>query len=261
LVVLYSALENKVVDENYTYNCVGQVILNEKGETLKCNKLDGHGIQTLQETLSNSCNTAFYDIAQRLGQDKILDSAKTLHLDETVDIGIEETNLNLPESIPLNLLAIGQGSISLTPIQINQMTQIIANNGTYKPLYLYDSIINNNLEKVETFKTTKEEEIISPYRITMVKEMMKNVSKEGTAKDLSDLEGGCGVKTGTAQVTIDSVEATNGLITGYYPEENPKYAITVLVEATVNDGIANNKSAVPIFKEICKGLNKINKKS
>lgn len=256
LVVLYAALENKVIDENYTYNCTGNVVLGESDEKLNCNKLDGHGIQNLQQSLSNSCNTAFYDIALKLGRDKILEAAKTLHLDEKVDIGIEEYFKELPGDIPLNLLAIGQGNLSLTPIQINQMTQIIANNGTYKPLYLYDSVIDNNKNTIKTFKSSKEEEIISPYSLTIVKEMMKDVSKEGTAKVLSELKGGSGVKTGTAQVKIDGKDATNGLITGYYPEDNPKYAITVIVEGIIKDDIVINKSAVPIFQEICQKLNK-----
>lgn len=256
LVVLYAALENQVIDDTYSYYCTGSVQLGDSDKKLHCSKLDGHGVQNLQQTLSNSCNTAFYDIALKLGQDKILDAARTLHLDEKVDIGIEETFRELPESIPLSQLAIGQGTLSLTPLQINQMTQIIANNGTYKPLYLYDSIVDNDMNTIKIFKSSKEEEIISPYNLTIIKEMMKDVSKEGTAKVLSELEGGCGVKTGTAQLKIDGRGVTNGLITGYYPEENPKYAITVLVEGTIKEDIVINKSAVPIFKEICQKLNK-----
>ena len=64
-------------------------------------------------------------------------------MEEKVDIGLEEENFDLiPQNISIRNLAIGQGSMEFTPIQVNQMTQIIANNGTYKPLYLYDSIID-----------------------------------------------------------------------------------------------------------------------
>jgi len=147
---------------------------------------------------------------------------------------------------------IGQGSIGFTPLQINQMTQIVANNGTYKPLYLYDSIVNNDKNIMKSFRSSKSEEIISPYTITRVKEMMKGVSKDGTGKDLKDLKGGCGVKTGTAQSTSNGKKVDHGWITGFYPEERPKYAITVLVEGTQQ----NSKSALPIFKKICQNLSK-----
>ncbi len=252
IVVLYAALENKIINENYNYNCVGKVSVGEN-EELKCNNLNGHGMQNLQQAFSNSCNTAFYDIASKVGKKNILDAAKKLHLDEKIDIGLdEEKNRELPNDIAIRNLSIGQGDLEFTPLQINQMTQIVANNGTYKPLYIYDSIIDNNKNIIKTFKTAKSEEIISPYIMTIIKEMMKDVSKNGTAKDLIDLEGGCGVKTGTAQSVSNGNKVNHGWISGYYPEKNPKYAITVFIEGTEE----NSKSAIPIFKEICQIINK-----
>ena len=161
-------------------------------------------METLKDVFANSCNPAFLDIATKVGEEKILEAIKTLHLDESVGIGLdEEVSSNIPNEIAIRNLAIGQGSLEFTPIQINQLTQIIANNGTYKPLYIYDSIINNDKNIIKAFKNSKDEEIISPYIITKIKEIMKSVSEEGTAKDLSDLEGGCGVKTGTAQSSLN----------------------------------------------------------
>ncbi|MFA3928801.1 penicillin-binding transpeptidase domain-containing protein len=52
-------------------------------------------------------------------------------------------------------LAIGQENIEFTPLQINQMTQIIANNGTFKPLYLYKSLVDNNMNTIKTYKSSK----------------------------------------------------------------------------------------------------------
>ena len=73
--------------------------------------------------------------------------------------------------------------MEFTPIQINQMTQIIANNGTYKPLYLYDSILDSNKNIIKTFKNTKSEDIISPYSISKVKELMKMYLKKAQVKN------------------------------------------------------------------------------
>ena len=253
IVVLYAALANNIIDENYTYNCTGETKVGNTDEVLHCHKLDGHGMETLKDVFANSCNPAFLDIATKVGEEKILEAIKTLHLDESVGIGLdEEVSSNIPSEIAIRNLAIGQGSLEFTPIQINQLTQIIANNGTYKPLYIYDSIINNDKNIIKAFKNSKDEEIISPYIITKIKEIMKSVSEEGTAKDLSDLEGGCGVKTGTAQSSLNKVSINHGWITGFYPSENAKYAITVLVEGTETE----SKSAIPIFKEICKKINK-----
>ena len=252
IAVLYAALENNIIDDNYTYDCIGKISIGKNNEILNCNKLDGHGVQTLQETFSNSCNPAFLDIAMKVGKEKIIEAAKNLKLSQKVDIGLdEEKSQNIPNDISIRNLAIGQGSMEFTPIQVNQMTQIIANNGTYKQLYLYDSILDSNKNIIKTLKSSKNQDIISPYSITKIKEMMKNVSKEGTGMDLYDLPWGCGVKTGTAQSTINNVNVNHSWITGFYPENNPKYAITVLVEGNEN----GNKSAIPLFKEICIKIN------
>ncbi len=256
IVVLYSALEQGLVDENYMYNCTGEEVVKNSDETVKCNNIQGHGMQTLQQAFSNSCNGAFVDIANKMENEDIVETAKKLHLGELVDIGIEEEKGNISEGVDSRNLPIGQGTLQVTPLQVNQMTQIIANNGTYKPLYLYDSIIDSNKNILTTFKTSKEEEIISPYIVTTIKEMMKDVSKNGTAKDLKELDGGSGVKTGTSEVRVSGNKTNNWWITGFYPENDPKYAITVLVEGTGDEEKDKSKSAVPIFKEICKSLNK-----
>ena len=251
LVVLYAALENNVIDENYRYNCNGSINIGSSSEVLNCNNNVAHGAEDISDAFANSCNCAFYDIAKRVGSEKIYEAIKTLHLDEKVDIGIdEEKNSKLPRDIALSNLAIGQANIEFTPLQINQLTQIIANNGTYMPLYIYDSIIDNNENIIKTYKPNKKSEIISPYTMTKIKNMMMKVSKEGTAKALANLQGGCGVKTGTAQSSLNGKSISHGWITGFYPEINPKYAITIIVEGTEKE----SKSATPIFKEICENL-------
>ena len=75
IVVLYAALENNIIDENYTYECSGNIAIGENNEVLNCNKLDGHGLQTLKDAFSNSCNPAFLDIAMKVGKEKIIYAA------------------------------------------------------------------------------------------------------------------------------------------------------------------------------------------
>ena len=233
MVVLFAALENKVItNSTYYYNCTGSEQINSK-------------------VFANSCNTAFYDIEKKVGKDEIYKAIEKLHLNEKIDIGLdEEVEPNIPDNISLSNLSIGQGSLGFTPLQINQMTQIIANNGLYKPLYIYDSIVDDSLNEIKKLSTSKKEELISPYTSTQIKQFMIGVSQTGTAKSLSDLKDGCGVKTGTAQSSVNHTKVSHGWITGFYPKDNPKYAITVLVEGTEK----NSKSAIPIFKDICNSI-------
>ena len=258
IVVLYAALENKIIDENYEHICTGSKEFN--GRILNCNKLDGHGKLTLEQAFANSCNTAFLDIALKVGKDKIIKAAEDLHLTKKVGIDIEgEKTGSLNKDIDIVNLCIGQGEMMFTPLQVNQMTQVIANNGTYKPLRIYDSIIDNNKKIIKSFDKYKDEEMLSPYIITKIKNMMKSVAKDGTAKELSDLEKGSGVKTGTTQAiinvenadkTIKKEKISHGWVTGFYPEDNPKYCITIIIEGTKE----SSKSAVPLYKDICTNI-------
>ncbi len=256
MVVLFSAFENKIIDENYTYTCVGHESVKNSGEEISCVNNAVHGYQTLKEAFANSCNSAFMDISNKMSDDLIIETAKRLKLGDTIDIGIEEVKGNVEENTDSRNLPIGQGSIEVTPIQLNQMTQIIANNGTYKPLYLYDSIIDNNKDTKVTFKSEKQSEIISPYIVTNIKDIMSEVSISGTAKDLQELKYESGVKTGTSQTKVNGVSTNNWLISGFYPKDNSKYVITVVVEGSGDISQDEGKSAVPIFKDICLYLDK-----
>lgn len=172
MVVLFSALENGVIDENYTYNCTGKTKVGNTNEILRCNKRDGHGFQNLRQAFSNSCNPAFLDIAMKLGKEKILKSAEKLHLFEKVDIGLDEEKIReAPKNISIRNLAIGQENIEFTPLQINQMTQIIANNGTFKPLYLYKSLVDNNMNTIKTYKSSKKKNLF----LLMCVHKLKNI--------------------------------------------------------------------------------------
>ena len=259
IVVLYAALEQGVIDENYTYTCTGSSKLNNR--VLKCNKLDGHGKLNVEQAFANSCNTAFLDIALKVGKEKIIDTAKKLHLDQEVGIDIYgEKSGNIDEDIDIVNLCIGQGKMMFTPLQVNQMTQVIANNGLYEPLKIYDSVINNKKEIIKKFRSMKKDNSdVSPYIVNKIKNMMKSVAQSGTAKELAILEKGCGVKTGTTQAAINVENAdktigkkiiTHGWVTGFYPKENPKYTITVIIEGTKD----YSKSAIPLFKEICESI-------
>ena len=259
LVVLFAALDNRVIDENYTYTCTGSDEVS--GRILNCNKLDGHGTVNLEEAFAYSCNPAFANIAEKVGKEEILKSAKELHLDDKVEIDVYgEKSGTINKDIDIVNLSIGQGAMQFTPLQVNQMTQVIANNGIFKQLYIYDSIIDNKSNIVKNFMVSKtDDNVISPYTISKIKKMMKSVSTLGTAKDLVELNGGSGVKTGTAQAYISKTndDGTKGKekilhswITGFYPAESPKYTITVFLEGIPG----TNKSAIPIFKEICEEI-------
>jgi len=149
-IVALSALENNVVTPNFKVNCTGKMEL--YGQTYHCWKKKGHGIVNLKKAIKQSCDTYFYEVARKLGIDRLNLTALKFGLGEKV---LNDNYLNekkglvpstkwkkntlgkgwvLGESL---LTGIGQGYILTTPLQLCLMTAQLANGG-YK---IYPKII------------------------------------------------------------------------------------------------------------------------
>lgn len=257
IVVALAAFEEDAVDENEKFNCNGKIDL--YGMTIRCWKRDGHGEETFKEAFYNSCNPVFVEIAKRIGSKKILDMAKKMELEGSIGIGLKEekrTLLPSGEEIKGNAIgniAIGQGDIEVTPIQINQMTQIIANNGVLVKLRLFDSVLNEDMKTIEKYEKPQEKVVVSPFVVNKVRKLMEGVVDEGTASIAKDIKGGSAGKTGSAESYIKGKKLVHGWFTGYYPKIQPKYAITVFIY----DGKSGAGAAVPVFKDIIENINNI----
>ena len=137
-------------------------------------------------------------------------------------------------------LGIGQGVISVSPLQVAQMTSSIANGGYRINPHIVSSIQNENGVVQYTPLLFKKIDWVKPSYINTVKKGMKGVVQEGSGRfyaktDIIDIAG----KTGTAQ---NPHGAGHGWFTSFAPFEEPKIVVTVFLE---NAGFAST-SAVPI---------------
>ncbi len=256
IVVAAAALEAGLVDMEEVFFCGG---LEEVGNIqIKCNSYSsgGHGYINFREAFAESCNSTFIQLGQRVGAEHIINMARRLGLGETVGIGLmEEEAGNLPSGDQLlgpaiGNISIGQGVIEVTPLQINQMTQIIANDGVKKPLYIIDSVLNDSYEVLERISNDTEEVLLKGEVLEMLQFLMEQVMVEGTGKVVGELAEVTAGKTGTAQASARGQAVLHAWFTGYYPAENPQYAITVFIQ----NGGSGGKVAVPIFKQIIEGI-------
>jgi len=161
-IVALSALENDVVSPNFKVQCTGKIEM--YGQTYHCWKKKGHGVVNLKEAMKQSCDTYFYEIARRLGVDRLKETALKFGLGEKV---LNETFSNERKGlIPSTqwkknklgvgwvigetlITGIGQGYMQTTPLQLCLMTAQLANGG-YK---IYPKIIiNDNDETLENIK-------------------------------------------------------------------------------------------------------------
>lgn len=258
IVTLCAGLENNALANSYF--CDGKV---EKwGHIFHCHKEDGHGKLNPKEALSNSCNCAFYNIGEALGAEKILNMAKSFGFGSSLVAltGFDEASGYIPEKqkyMPLDSLnyAIGQGEIMLTPLQIANMTAIIANGGVGQKINVAEKIIDISGNTKRSIREWGETRVVKESTAEVVKNAMIMAGKEGTAKALKDSPLKIAGKTGTAETgwIEDGQNMVHGWFCGFFPYDNPKYAMAVLVE----NGGSGAMSALPIFNTIANEIVKI----
>ncbi len=260
IVVLLAALEESPDYIYKDYYCKGYEEI--KNLTISCNRINGHGNISLKNAFAKSCNSVFIQLGKDLGAEAIINMAKKLGFGEKQSIGLlEEVEGNLPKGKELigpaiGNISIGQGNIEATPLQITNMMITIANKGIQKDMSIVKGITTKDGEMIKEFHREKDKRVISESNSEIAQKMLEEVVLSGTAKsiDLSNIGGGAG-KTGSAQAILNRRETIHGWFAGYYPVDNPKYAITVFIE----EGNSGSKSAVPIFEKICKEIYSINR--
>ncbi|WP_165442916.1 peptidoglycan D,D-transpeptidase FtsI family protein [Senegalia massiliensis] len=255
-VILLAALEAGI-DLEQKFECNGSITLAEGQKTFSCHDNVVHGEINLKEAFAVSCNSIFIELANILGGEKILETIEKIGLTEKVDIDIDGENEGYIADLEKVLgpgignLALGQEHIKLTPLQIHNLTMIIANNGIKKDMSIVKGYATNKGDISMQFDRKNDEWIFDKSYAEIIKDYMKSVVEVGTASNL-DLSqyGGAAGKTGTAQ---KSNKDNNGLFTGFSPSDNPKYAVTVIVE-DIGDKYSSS-TAVKVFNEIIKKIN------
>lgn len=141
-------------------------------------------------------------------------------------------------------VAIGQGDMLVTPLQMALWTATIANNGVgMKPHVLLEATDKNNVVTEKTSPEVLIPKVASDANVKVVQEGMREAVLSGTAKKLQSLPISAAGKTGTAQ--FDNNEGEHSWFTSYAPYEDPKIVVTVLVEGGGEGGAA----ALPIAQD------------
>ncbi len=254
MVVALAALEQGLISPDTTYYCNGRHRLGD--HTFHCWQNRGHGELNLLEAIAKSCDVYFYEIAEKLDIDLIADMASRFGLGATFDMGVDgekegllptrewkrifqQQSWQLGETLNV---AIGQGAILATPLQLAVMTARLASGLQVVPRIVSDVEGNGNF-----FAPLD----VNPYHLETVQRTMEMVMEEGgTAHDYARRKSATKLagKTGTAQVRRISLaerQAEGGvlendelpwasrdhaLFVGYAPAEAPKVAVSVIFQ-------------------------------
>ncbi len=252
-----AALDMGVINENTAFFCGGGFTF---GRYFKCHGV--HGNINVVHAIEKSCNTFFYNLIYKIGLDNWYNYAREFGFSEKtgIDIGEEVKGLipnskyyekiygpKWPRSIMASL-GIGQGEVSVTPVQLAKYTALIANNGvTYTP-HIVKGYIDNRTGDFVPFKFNKIDLDIDQKVFDIVKEgMYLVVNGAGTATHIRMNEIKIAGKTGTAQNPHGKDHA---LFIAFAPFDNPQIAVAVIVE---NVGFGATYAA-PIAKEMIKAF-------
>jgi len=304
--VALSALENGIINENFKVNCTGKIEM--YGQKYHCWKKKGHGVVNLKNAMKQSCDTYFYEIARKLGVDRLKQTSIKFGLGEKVlnetfnnekkglvpDTKWKKNNLGKGWVIGETLITgIGQGYIQTTPIQLCQMAAQLANGGfkIYPKIIVDESsktaedikiLMNENSKNLNEensgledasklfglLKKKKYECLFkNPKNIKLVRDAMFASTNEvrGTSYSsrIEDPKYQFAGKTGTSQVQriteadrelnlktfeIPYNERDHALYIAFGPYQNPRYALSIVIE----HGGSGSSTAAPIAKKLFK---------
>lgn len=252
-VMAIAGLESKVIDEETLFEDTGILKVGEYSYSnwLWTKKGETDGMLNIVTAIKRSNDIFFYKLGEALGLERIkLWSEKFGYGEKTgVEMTGELTGLVPDEKWKQEVkgenwylgntyhLSIGQGDLSVTPLQVNQMTNVIANNGFKCKM----SILKDSKVECENLKINKR-------NLLIVLEGMKQACKSGgTAWPLFNFETEIACKTGTAEVG-DGTKDTHAWLTAFVPANDPQISITVIVER----GGEGSDVAAPIVGDILK---------
>ena len=270
-----AALEEKIISPYQQINCQGGIsVPNKYNPQIVYYFPDwkSHGQTNIIEAIAESCNVFFYAIGggfdrqEGLGIDRIKEYLQYFGLGQSTHLDLPQESIGLipdqewkEKNKPGEKwglgdtyhVAIGQGDILVTPIQMAAAISSIANGGTLWRPRLVDKIIDSE----EPLEAAQAEEIsaeiikkgfIEADNLQVVQKGMRQAVLTGSAQALADLPVKAAGKTGTAQ--FGSKDQTHAWFVGYAPYQNPEIVLAVLIEG----GGEGHQSAVPVAKEVFK---------
>ena len=256
IITAAAALEEGVVKLDDAFFCPGYKIVEDR--RIRCARTTGHGAETFETGIMNSCNPVFMELGERLGAENFVGYFKQFGL-------LSKTNIDLPGeagtimhktenigSVELATISFGQ-SFQITPIQLVTTVCSIINGGTRVTPHFGVSVQDADGNTVKTFSYETHENICTAETSETMRYLLEKVVSEGTGKN-AKIEGfSIGGKTATSQTLPRSDHKYISSFLGFAPADNPQ--VLVLVVINNPQGIYYGGTiAAPVAKEIFENI-------
>lgn len=258
-----AGLEEKIVNESTTVNSTGGITIGPY--TFPDWKTGGHGVTNVVKAIAQSVNTYFYALGggynniKGLGPTVMKRYLEKFGFGDYVGLDIDgEGKGHIPsaewkEDVKGEQwylgdsynMAIGQGDVLVTPLQMANGLVALANGGTMYKLHFLKSVVQADGKPVlEKAPEKTKENFISAKTIDIVRRGMRETAVSGSARSLASLPVPAAGKTGTAQFGPNNSKK-HSWFTAFAPYDNPQIAIVVLLEGA-GEG---SEFAVPVARE------------
>ncbi len=257
---LATGLETGATDVNHTYNDPGYYVVG--GVKKHCWKAGGHGLQTLEQTVQNSCNPAFMMIGEAIGPQNFYNYYDSFGMAEPTGIDLPGEANGIHHSLEqleklsegyLATSAFGQ-TIKVTPIQMITAVAAAVNGGYLYEPYLVKQVLDPDGNIISTTQPNMKRQVISEETSRIVCQMLESVVTQGSGKNAYIPGYRIGGKTGTSEkldLKFQTGEDENILsFVGVAPMDDPQYAVLVLLDEPSLTNAYGSTIAAPVVGAI-----------
>ncbi len=250
-------IEENLINESNTFYCNGSTTV--AGQHYNCHKRQGHGTQTLAQSMSNSCNPAFITIGQQIGISTFSKYFKAFGLTEKtgIDLPGEANSTYHAEAkmgpVELSSTSFGQ-TFNITPMQLITAAAACVNGGYLVRPHLVEKMLDENGKAVKTTNTGYKRQVISESTSATLRTLMQFVAENG-AKNALVAGYKVGAKTGTSQ-KVSKIQATGdtylyvGSCVSVAPADDPEIAVLVLLDEPKGDKYYGGVISAPVNGKI-----------
>ena len=247
VLTMSAALDCGAIDLETNFHCSGSQKIPGRSQLLHCWRSAGHGAEKTPQALQNSCNIAFANIALKLGGDRFYEYVEKFGvLEKTgIDLAGESKGVFFSKELVTDTDKWGTASLTsgsfgqtfkLTPLQLVRAISAVVNGGYLMEPYIVSEVVDANGNTVLKQEPTVIRQVIGNETSATMRQLMRSVVTEGTAKNAAVAGFSIGGKTGTSE-KIDVLDE-NGKPTldkivsfvGVAPMDDPEYIVLVALD-------------------------------
>ena len=247
VLTMAAALDCGAINLNTPFHCTGSQQIPGRAQLLHCWRSAGHGAQQTPQALQNSCNIAFAHIALKLGGERFYDYIEQFGILEKtgIDLAGESKSIFFDKALVTNTDKWGTASLTsgsfgqtfkITPLQLVRAIASVVNGGYLLEPYIVSEILDADGNTVMRAEPTVTRRTISQETSDTMRELIRSVVTEGTAKNASVAGFSIGGKTGTSE-KIDVFDENGQRVqdkivsfVGIAPMEDPEYIVLAALD-------------------------------